>query len=96
MPMSRQYKCYKCGKEFEILWPSSKEALNTATCECGNKAKREYGCQLIIDEWSPTGNHSNQAQRDIEHFEKMKNRGKTTMYHEDRAKQDIPVNLKEV
>jgi len=102
MPMSRHYKCFKCGEEFEILWPSSKEAQNTATCgECGNKAKRLYGTPFYMDDWSPSGTHNNQAQRDIEHFEKRgvkngKYYDKRTMYREDRMKQDISMNLKEV
>ncbi len=69
------------------LFENSKEAKNTAICGCGNKAKRVYGCQVIIDDWSPTGTNANQAQRDIEHFEKKKSRGHgQAIYQEDRNK----------
>ena len=93
--MLLEYECFKCGDRFDILWPSYKESKNSAICGCGNKAKRLYGCRIIIDTWSPMGGHDNDAQRDIEHFEKMKSQGKTTMYNEDRTKQNISVNLKE-
>ena len=98
MPMSRQYKCFKCGFEFEILWRDSVEAQNEAICKCGNKAKRLYGAQVYVDNWNPM---TNDAQKDIEHFEKKgvkngKYYDKRTMYREDRMKQDIPVNIKEV
>ena len=89
-----QYHCFKCGDRFDILWRNSKEVQNTAICSCGAKAKREYGCQVIIDDWSPEGKGDNfDAQRDIDHFEKKKSRGETTMYREDRMKQGIPMNL---
>lgn len=98
MPMNRHYQCLKCGEEFEILWRDSKEAQNTATCECGHKAKRLYGSQLHIDDWTP---ETNDGRRDIEHFEKKRIKdgkyvSKQTMYKEDRMKQGISMNLGEV
>jgi len=92
--MSRDYKCYKCGKEFMELYENSDVAKNTAVCECGNKAKRLYGCQILIDDWSPVGGYDNDAQRDIEHFEKKsviggKYKSNKTQYSEDRAKQGL-------
>lgn len=101
MPMTRHYECFKCGEKFEILWKDSAEAQNTATCGSGHKAKRMYGAQLHIDDWSPEGNHSNQAQRDIEHFQKKRIEGgkyktKQTQYKDDQQRQGIPVNIKEI
>ena len=92
--MSRDYKCYKCGKEFMELYENSDVAQNTAVCECGNKAKRIYGCQFHIDDWSPTGTNDNQAHRDIEHFDKKritngKYVSKKTEYVEDKMKTPV-------
>ncbi len=101
MPMTRHYHCSKCGENFEILWRDSKEAQNTATCSCKHKAKRLYGAQFLIDDWSPEGNHSNQAQRDIDHFKKKRVKGgryidTKTQYKDDQQRQGIPVNIKEI
>ena len=100
--MTRDYKCFKCQNEFMELYENSSVAKNTAPCpECGAKAKRLYGVQVIIDDWSPTGTYDNQAQRDIEHFEKPvwkngKKVARRAMYAEDQQKQGIPVNITEV
>ncbi len=98
MPMTRHYECFKCGLKFEILWRDSKEAQNTATCECGHKAKRLYGSQFHIDDWTP---ETNDGRRDIEHFQKKaikdgKYKSKIPEYREDMMKQGIPMNLKEI
>ncbi len=95
--MSRDYKCYKCGKEFMELYENSDVAKNTAVCECGNKAKRIYGCQVHIDTWSPMGGYDNDAQRDMEHFDKKivkdgKYVSKKTQYKDDQQRAHIPLN----
>lgn len=88
------YHCFACGENIEdVDYESYVYVRDKIKCKCGKMAHRKWDCQIVIDDWSPM---TNDAQRDIEHFEKMKARGKTTRYHEDRTKQNIPMNIEEV
>ena len=80
MPILIEYKCFKCGIEFDVLWRDSEGKPKSAICECGNKAGRLYNSQIIIDDWSPM---TNDGRRDIEHFEKMKSRGMGRAIYQD-------------
>jgi DNA-directed RNA polymerase subunit RPC12/RpoP len=97
MAKMRQYKCYRCGEEYEVLFRGEQRVSKTIKCNCGARAKRLFGAQIVIDDWSPM---TMDAQKDIEHFEKKRiKNGKyvsSNIYREDRMKQDIPMNHGEV
>jgi hypothetical protein len=85
------YNC-KCGNRFDILFRDNNDVTNTARCKCGDNAEREYGFPGYIPPYDP---HCNEAQRDIDHFDKNNNK---RLYREDQIKQSVNhlPNLKEV
>ena len=88
MPRLIDYKCYKCGNLFDVLWRDSEGRPESAICTCGNKAKRLFNAKIIIDTWSPMGGYDNDAQRDIDHFEKMKRQGKVDSCRSDGIREE--------
>lgn len=95
MPQMRSYVCNECGEVYEdVFYTDLEKVLKKINCKkCGGKATMILGCNFFIDGWSPM---TNDAQRDIEHFEKKRIvNGKYVSnqchYREDLMKKDIPV-----
>lgn len=100
MPRLKDYYCHRCENRTEdVFYHNAKDVLKEIICECGGKAKLEFGMpRIFIDDWTPA---TMNAKRDIDHFEKKLIRNgkyvsRQCAYKEDRMKANIPMNLSEV
>ena len=94
----RQFKCYECGKQALLDFPNHEAMPKEVNCDCGGKLVKMLCSNFYVDHWTPM---TNNAQADIEHFEKKavkdgKYVSNKCAYQEDRAKKDIPMNISEV
>ncbi len=64
------YRCPDCDARInDMYFPKPEDVKNRIKCRCGGNMQRQFGAQILVDNWSPM---TNDAQRDIEHFEKKK------------------------
>jgi hypothetical protein len=85
------YHCHNCGETIvDVFYKSYKDVKETIQCNCGKRAKRIWAAGIYIDDWSPM---TNDAIRDIEHFEKKRVKNGqyvgSNIYRSDKIKQSV-------